>query len=241
VNSSDPLYWLHNLLITAREDDDKKDEDQDDEGDDGDDDGEEGEDEGQDSGADSKSDKDKDEDDEDDPAKLKEALKKERRLRRRFEREARRATKKSTAKDDEGQGDDSGADDKEGAKLRKKLDSSEQRSRRLAEGFRKKLIDDAIVAEARKQGFIDPTDALLDDIRDEVDYEQDKDDPSQVEIDTDSVEDAVKDLADRKKHLIGSPEDRKNKSGGKFKGKRGGSDGDKSTEEKLRDEYPSLR
>ena len=234
---SDPLYWLQNLIITAREgEEDEGDEDQGDEGNDDGDDGEEGEDEGQ--GSDSGS--DKDEDEEDDPAKLKEALKKERRLRRKAERDARRATKKSAAKADEGDQGDEGTDDKEAVKLRTKLERSEQKNRRLAEGFRKREIDAAIVNEARRQGFIDPTDALRDDIRDEVDWEQDKDDPSQVEVDMDSVKEAVEDLADRKKHLIGTPGDGKTKSGGKFRRKQGSQEGEKTDEQVLKERYASL-
>lgn len=234
---SDPLYWLKNLVITAREEnDDDKNDNQNDASDDGSDDGEEGEDQGEDSGSDS----DKDDDDEENLDKLKEALKKERRLRREKERELRRAKRGTKAPaQEESSGDDDG-EPKQDDKLRRKLESEQQRTRRLAEGFRKREIDAAIERAARKAGFIDPTDALTDDIRAEIDYEQDKDDPSQIEVDLDSVEDAVKDLADRKKHLVGKagPE---NKSGGKFRRKPGSEDDSGKQMSALQEHYPSLR
>lgn len=234
---SDPLYWLKNLVIMAREDDNEGEEDQGDAGDNGDDNSEESESQ-EDSSSDSDSSDDEDEGDEEDTAKLKAALKKERLLRRKAERDARRA-RKGTPKQDEDQSDSDEGESKEDARLRRKLDASEQRSRKLAEGFRKKSIDDAILTEARKQGFIDPTDALTDDIRGEVDYEQDKDDPTQVDIDTESVEDAVKDLADRKKHLVGkgSPG---TPSGGKFRRKQGSNDDEPTNDKVLKSRYASL-
>lgn len=234
---NDPLYWLKNLIITAREGDDDEGDDQNDAGDNGDDNGEEGEGQEETSGS-SDDEKSGDEDDEEDVAKLKAALKKERLLRREKERELRKAKRTRQSAPEESSEEES-ASDKEADKIRRKLESEQQRTRRLAEGFRKKSIDDAILTEARKQGFIDPTDALTDDIRSDVDYEQDRDDPTLVDIDMDSVEDAVKDLADRKKHLVGkgSPG---TPSGGKFRRKQGSGDDDKGNEATLKNRYPSL-
>jgi single-stranded DNA-binding protein len=74
-----------------------------------------------------------------------------------------------------------------------------------------------------------------------VDWEQDSEDPSQVEIDMDSVQEAVEDLADRKKHLIGTPGEGKPKSGGKFKRKQNSSDDGDASKQVLLENYPSLR
>lgn len=235
IMKTDPLYWLRNLVISGREgDEDDEGNDSDDEGNDSGDDGQEDEDQENDKGDSS--------DNEDDPEKLKarlakadEALKKERKLRREAQRDARAKKRTQAASDDAEE-----VEDKDKAKLQKKVSASEEKVARLAKGFRTKAIDDAIKDEARKQGFIDPTDALLDSVRAEVDYEQNDDDPSDVDIDFESVEDAVKDLASRKKHLIGSGTPG-GKSGGKFRKKQGANDDGGPNLTQLQQDYPSLR
>lgn len=212
-------HWLNTLIIVGREDDDDKDDkdledDKDSEDDDQDDD----------------KDKDKGDSDNDDPevkiAALEKALADERSVRRKIEREARKAKKKPP--------EEKAKDDQEAAT---KLAASEARIALLAEGFLKKEIEKAVLAEARKQGFIDETDAVIESVLKEIDADQDEEDPSDVEVDLTSVEDAVKALAKKKKHLIGEAGPG-GKSGGKFRKK---VTDDKAGDTALVEHYPSLR
>lgn len=214
--------WLRSLIIVGREDDDDKDDSNKD-----DDDAEDGDDDTEDEDKD-KGDDDKDADKESDTEALKKALRTERQLRRKAEREAKLAKKqKSTEKEE-----------KTAEETAEKLRKSEERTTRLAQGFLHTKVDDAIKAEATRLGFIDPTDALIDSVRKNVDADQDDDDPTDVDVDMDSVKDAVKDLADRKKHLLGEPGSNGTRSGGKFRKK--GTD-DKAGDKALTEHYPSLR
>lgn len=215
-------YWLQNLVVVGREEDeaDENDEGQDDEGD------EDGEDEG-----DEEAKGGSDNDGDDQKAKidaLEKALRDERRLRRKAERDAKRKKRQ----------EDSDKDKTEDAETQQKLKAAEEKTQRLAEGFLSRAVDTAILEEARKQGFIDPTDALLDDIRKAVDADQDDEDPTDIDIDPSSVKDAVKNLANRKKHLVGKGTPGE-PSGGKFR-RKGRSD-DQADDQVLMEHYPSLR
>lgn len=219
-------YWLQTLVIIGREDDDDKDDDKDSDAD--------KDDEDEDDDQDDKDKDDKGDDDKDSPEKveadLRAALAKERKLRRTAEREARKASKKAST-------DKTDKDEKETAE---KLQASEQKTAKLAEGFRRNEVEKAVLAEARKLGFIDPTDALISSVLKEVDVDQDEEDPTDVEVDLESVEDAVKELARKKKHLIGEPgSGTGGKSGGKFRKK--GNNDDKASDTVLTEHYPSLR
>lgn len=226
------LPWLENLTIVGREEDEDG-EDNEGEGDDGEDNGEEGEGEGEGDGDDD----DGDADDEDDPVKLKaalaaknKALREERKLRRKAEREARRKSKQvATEKKTE--------EDQEAAE---KVKTAEARAEKLAKGFRDKAIEDAVLKEARKQGFIDETDALLPAILREIDADQDDDDPTDVEVDLDSVKDAIAELATNKPHLVGKGTPGE-PSGGKFRKNRKSGDSKATDEKVLQSHYPSLR
>lgn len=224
-------FWLTNALIFGREDDNEGGK-QDNEGDDPEDNGEEGEGEGEGEGG-----SEGGSDDEDDPAALKKALaeerrknKEERRLRRKAERDA-RAKKTSDKKAEENE---------DLAQTKTELQSEREKGQRLAARLLKKERDDAILAAARKAGFIDPTDALTDDIRQQVEVDQDPEDPADIEVDEDSAAEAVRKLANKKKHLVGKPNDGE-PSGGRFsrKGKNGAKD--ELDEETLAELYPGLR
>jgi hypothetical protein len=219
-------YWLQNLVIRGREEDDGGSGGAGGEGDDDDDDGEEEEDEEGKGGSGS-------EEDQDDPdariAALEEALTNERKLRRKIERESKRKLRqKSTDKQNK--------DDQE---LQEQLQASTLRTQKLAEGLLRKEIESAVVTEARNQGFIDPTDALVSMVLDEIDAEQDEDDPTDIDIDPTSVVDAVKELARRKKHLVGESKPGE-KSGSRFR-KKGNQSDDEYDEAALQGNYPSLR
>lgn len=224
LDLSEGAFWLQNLIITGREGDD-------DEGDDNGDEGADGDDDGQDDVDDDEHKDDQGNIDWEAKAKAQEeALRKERKLRRQAEREARKAKKSSTTE----------AKEAEENEAQQKLQAEQQKTKRLAEGLRKRAVDDAIQEVARKLKFIDPTDALLDEIRAEIDVDQDDEDPTDIDIDMDSVRDAVKDLATRKKHLIGV-EGPGAPSGSKFRSRGNNNTGDQAEQQKLQEAYPSLR
>lgn len=164
-----------------------------------------------------------------------EALRKERQLRRKAERDARAKKKQTPA-------DKSKVDDETSERLR----TSEARTAKLAKGLLDNKLDQAILAEARRQKFIDESDALSDAIRAEIDYDQDDDDPSDIEIDEETVKDAVASLAAKKKHLIrdseGSSREREtpgSSSGSRLRKNRNKNQ-DTPNEQALAGYYPSL-
>lgn len=212
-------YWLQSLTITGREDDEDKDN------------SEENSDEDQDNDEDDKNNED-DKNSEGTPeeklAALELALEKERKLRRQAERDARKA-KKSTKPPEQKQAEDD--------ETKQELAKSQTKISLLAQGFLDSKVEAAVLAEARKQGFIDPTDALINSVLKEVDADQDEEDPTDVEVDLESVVDAVKALAKKKQHLVGKGT-ATTKSGSKFRGK---GNEDKGSDAALVEYYPSLR
>lgn len=161
----------------------------------------------------------------------KKATRVERQARRKAERDAKRATKKKTEAKDE----------KDLEKTRTELEGEKGKTTRLATKLLDRSRDAAILAEARRQGFIDETDALTDNVRDEVDFDQEEDDPSDIDIDTDSVKDAVTALAEKKPHLVGKNSDGSSTTqSGSRMGKKKTGEPEKYSEEKLKTDYPSL-
>ena len=225
MNTSEPAFWLlFNTTFTGREDPPEGGGDGGDGGDDPDD----------------PDDPDPDEGKLDDKDAELERLRKivtEERKGRREEKKARRKAERelqSTATKK--------VEDEENEKLTQtqtQLNAEKERNQKLATRLLTKERDDAILAEARTLGFIDPTDALTDDIRKAVEFDQDEDDPSDIDIDENSVKVAVKKLAETKKHLIGAPNEGE-PTGGSFRKKRKGEPG-KLDDNKLREDYPSLR
>lgn len=248
---SSALYWLENLVVTGREeedpyerdaqgntieedgekklkegweyDDDDKPVKIDDEGDLGD----EGDDDGRDVPDDQKT-----------PEQLRkkiadqeETLRKERVARRKAEREARKAGRKKVTEPKKKQEDE---------EAERKLAESQTRIEKLATGLLNSRLDQVVLEEARKQGFIDPTDALIDSVRGDIDYDQDEDDPSDIDIDLDSVKDAVADLANRKKHLVGSGTPGE-PSGSRQRRRRKTGDDEATSEQALQGHYAALR
>lgn len=161
---------------------------------------------------------------------LDKALREERQLRRKAEREARKnKTKKVT--------ETKQAEDKE---LQQQLETAKSRTEKLARGFLDSAIEKAVTDEARKQKFIDPTDALIKDVLGNIDADQDDDDPTDIDIDMDSVHDAVKDLADRKKHLVGDGTPG-TPSGSRFRKSSREKNSTDAEKQMLEQNYPSLR
>jgi len=234
MNKQDLPEWLLNFPLRFREDDEGEDES------DKDDENEEDEDEDEEEDSED-SDKDDDEDKggkpedkkkskkgqpDDDRAELKRALRDERQKRRKAEREARQAKQEASSKKDKEDADDSA----------KRLQAAETRTEKLATRLRKREVESAIMEAARDAGFIDPSDALVDAVIQKIDVDQDDEDPSDIEVDIDSVEEAVKAYASKKKHLVG--QGTPIKSGSKQKRKK--TDSGKLSEQKLKGTYASL-
>jgi hypothetical protein len=146
------------------------------------------------------------------------ALRAERAEKRRLEREAKELRNFKQTKDQEGQT----ALERAQTQARE----SSQRVKSLATQFRDLALDTAIRDEAMKLGFHDPEDALSirQAIIDEDGVTQDSEDPANVQVKRRKVEKAVKDLAERKKHLVRAA-GVDNSSGAPFNGSTGSSFG----------------
>lgn len=173
-------------------------------------------------------------DDADDPKVkgLKSALATERANNKRIARELRQAQK---AKDEREL-----AEKSEVEQATAKATQAEEKATKLAQGLLKRDIDSAIEKAARDAGFIDIDDALSGVDRSKITWEQDDDDPSDIEIDFATVKAEVKGLASRKKHLIRSGTEDGQPTGSTFGGggkrKKG-----KLDDDALKERYPSLR
>lgn len=161
---------------------------------------------------------------------LKSALAKERAENKRKDKELKRLQKAQQAKED--------AEKSDLEKAQGEAETSKAKAEKLAAGFLKTSLNSAIRAEATKLGFIDVDDALNGISRDDLEFEQDEDDPSDIDIDQKSVQKAVKALATKKPHFIKSGTDDGEPSGSQF----GGSNKKKkSSDDELRERYPSLQ
>ena len=178
----------------------------------------------------SSGDGDGDGDDDKDIDGLKSALAKERRERRKLEKDA---AARQKAEDDK-----KSKDADEVAHAQKKTQEAQDRIAKLSAGFLQRELDGALRKAAEKQGFIDPADAIEGVDRSSLTYEQDDEDPTDIDIDEKSIEKAVKALAARKPHFLKTGTDDGQRTGGGFGG---GSSGDrKDTDATLRSLYPSL-
>lgn len=167
----------------------------------------------------------------DDLTNLKKTLEKERRERKRLERENKRFTREQQTKAD--------SEKSELEQTKGKLTKAEERAQKLAAGFKNNAVDRAIEKIARDLKFRDPSDALAMISRKDIEVDQDEDDPTDVEVDMDSVKTAVKKLAQSKKHLLASGTDDDEPTGSKF-GSGNGKTKKKSTEDQYREKYSAL-
>lgn len=119
----------------------------------------------------------------------------------------------------------------------------EEKVAKLAEGFKKSAVEKAVLAAAAKAKFRDPTDALRSEVIAAIGVEQDEDDPTTVEIDADTVAEAIKKLAKSKPHYLAGPAGTQGSgapSGSKFGG--GGNGGTQDDQKAaLVRKYPALR
>lgn len=115
---------------------------------------------------------------------------------------------------------------------------AQERAEKLSNGFLQRSLNDSIRKAAQDLKFIDPTDAIEGVERSGFVYEQDEDDPSEVEIDEKSIIAAVKALSAKKPHFIRTGTDDGEPTGGQF----GGSRKKKTTtEDEFKKKYPALR
>jgi len=174
-------------------------------------------------------------------AKLKATLRKERTARREAQKQLRAAGVKTGDSDKGGKGGKSKEESSEDPEAQRKLDAAEARSERLAERLATNAVDTAIIqiaGEAKMPKFADISDVLKLVDRDEIDYDQDEEDPSKVEVDKDAVREALQSLAKSKKHLLVQG----NSKGGDKTGSKFGGGNKKRTTSKdaLIKKYPAL-
>lgn len=171
----------------------------------------------------------KGESEKDDNSGLKSALQKERQQRKDLERENRKLKAAQEEKElaDKSEVERATAAEKKAA----------EKVAALAEQLLTTSLDNAITKAAQAAKFRDVDDALALINRKEITFEQDEDNPADIDIDAKSIERAVKALAAKKPHLILGDGD-ETPSGGKFNG--GRKDQSKTDEAALKAKYPSL-
>lgn len=203
--------------------------------------GDDDEDEGEEEESEEESEEDEDEESEEEEPnpkkekddKLLKALQAERQQRKDFEKKF-KALERERAKKEKGE-------QSELEEAKSERDTASAQVSHLSELLKKNTVDTAIMAVAAKEKFRDVDDALSLVNRSEIelDFEMD-DDGVTIEVDQASVAEAVKKLAQSKPHLILADGDEEGSGAplGSKKKKRG----DKElTEEKLKEQYPSLR
>lgn len=214
-------YWLTDDLVIIGAEEDPSGDDGSSEGD-----GDEGdESDSGDSGGDSSS----SDSDGDNLEGLKAALRRERQINRENTRKLNRLERQTKQKTD--------AEQSELERTKEELASSTTRTQQLAEGFLKVQLDRLIEKAASKAKFRDTDDALRMVDRSLITYDQDDENPSDIDVDEKTVEEAVKKLAAAKRHLITSGTDDGEPTGGQFGTKKGKKP---TTEEELQRKYPSL-
>ena len=165
----------------------------------------------------------------DDVAALQRALQAERRNNKRLTRENNRFK----ASQDRQNNDEAN----ELEETRTKLQESTSRTEKLAAGLLSRDLNKAIEDEAKKQNFIDPSDAINGVDRLKLVYDQDDEDPTDIDIDLASVVAEVKRLAASKPHFISRGTDDGEPSGSGFGGSKKQK---KNSEDQMRELYPSL-
>ena len=165
----------------------------------------------------------------DDLAALQRALQAERRNNKRLTRENNRFKASQDRQNDD--------EANELEEVRTKLQASTSRTEKLAAGLLSRDLNKAIEDEAKKQKFIDPSDAINGVDRSKLVYDQDDEDPTDIDIDLTSVVSEVKRLAASKPHFITRGTDDGEPSGSGFGGSKKQK---KSSEDQMRELYPSL-
>lgn len=220
----DDFWNLFPQVIFGREGDEGADES----GDEGDNDDDEGDPAGDENTNDdaNKSDKSGDNDIE----ALKKALAAERRQNKKNARALAQAQAQNASKEQ--------TDNEDLEETKKKLIASTEKTQKLASGLLKRTLDSAIKDAARDLKFIDVEDAVAGVDRSLIEFDQDDEDPSDIDLDVDSVVAAVKKLAAKKAHFIARGTDDNSPSGSPMGGSRKRSK--VNEEDELRSIYPNL-
>lgn len=236
------------------DDDSSDDDDSDDDDDDSEDDSEEDDDEDDDDKPKTKK-KSKVKDLEEANAGLKTALRKERQLRRTEKRRADALEKRVTALEKTKTRTKKKEDDQDDSAVNEAKEASDKaRNEKFAARLQTNAVDTAITLAATnpKTGlqFRDIEDALRLVDRKDIDVDQDPDEPDQIDIDQESVVDALRALAKSKPHLLNKKkkddeededeeDDERRPSGGKVGQRRRKRSGE-LTEQQLREKYGAL-
>ena len=174
-------------------------------------------------------DEEKDKDKPENTDALKSALRKERNLRKKEERDRKALAKRLDELDSK--------EKSETDKAKEDASKAESKAQRLAVALKTTAVDNAIIKAAGKLKFRDIDDALKLVDREAIDVEQDDDDPSNVDLDEESVKSALESLAKTKPHLI-LADGQEDKSGSKFAGSRKSQKD--MDEDALIDKFPAL-
>lgn len=161
---------------------------------------------------------------------LKSALEKERQNNRKLSKDLRRFQKA------EAEAEMAKKTELEQAQARE--EAATKRVQSLAQALLTTQLHNRIAHEAASMGFIDTDDAIKGVDISSIEYEQDEEDPTQVDIDVKSIKAALKDLSTKKPHYLRTGTDDGDPTGtphgGRKKKKR-------TSEQTYRDRYPSLR
>lgn len=111
---------------------------------------------------------------------------------------------------------------------------------RLAASFRNNAVRDAIIAEATKLNFLDPSDAVNPAILTDLGVDQDEDDPTKITVDTAEVTKRLKALAQQKPHWLRQPPTTAKKSGSSFGGGSSGNEGPDAARAALISRFPAF-
>lgn len=163
-------------------------------------------------------------------------LAKERRARQRLQKQIDRLTK---AEGDR-KGEQDKADSDETEKVKSELAKANERAQKLAQGYRTQRVESIVKDAARGMKFLDPEDAVTYLSRGNyagIDIDQDEDDPSDVAVDENQLEAALKKLAKTKPHLVDDGRGDGGPTGSKFSGRK---KGDRLDQEALKTIYPAL-
>jgi hypothetical protein len=180
-------------------------------------------------GGDGDGDDDGDNSDED-FANLEKALAAERRQNKAKDRELRRALAGKAQKEE--------SENEDLETTKKDLQSTKAKAEKLAAGLLQRDINAAITRAADKLKFVDAEDAINGIDRTTLVFDQDEDDPTDIDIDEDSVMAAVKKLAAKKPHFLTKGTEDGESTGSPMGGSR--KRDKKTTEDQLREHYPSL-
>lgn len=164
-------------------------------------------------------------------ANLEKALKAERREGKAKERELNRLRA--------GQAQKQESENEDLETTKRDLLTEREKTQKLASGLLKRTVDAAIKDAARDLKFIDVEDAINGVDRSALVVDQDDEDPSDIDLDTDSVIAAVKKLAAKKPHFITKGTDDGSPTGSSMGGSRR-RNSKVSEEEELRNLYPGL-